>query len=65
MAKFETRSRESTGDELANIVAGVPKGFSGTVPTKKEVLIALIQDKHRELTKLEIEEDYFRHAKEA
>ena len=65
MAEFKTLKRDSAGDELAKIAAGVPKGFSGTVSTKKEVLTTLISDKHRELTKLEIEEEYFRHAKEA
>jgi hypothetical protein len=65
MADIKTDEGAGDAKELANIVAGVPKGFPDAVPTLKEVLTALIVSTHSDLTKLEIEEKYFRHAKGA
>ena len=63
MADIEKKSANSGAHELANITSGVPKDFPISVSTRKEIIEEMITSTHKELTRLEIEEEYFRHAK--
>ena len=73
MANFEHLKRDSgekkledavagvpAADEIAKITEGLPQGFILPIKSRKETLADMIQKNSDELTRLEIEELYFR-----